>query len=78
MGVRWCVARTWGLAVRLWFLLCAGSIVAQAATQSPASDENLAQPVSLDDLIQQVLKRSPGLQAKRHAYEAARARVFSA
>ena len=78
MGVRWCVARTWGLAVRLWFLLYAGSIAAQAATQLPVSDENVAQPVSLDDLIQQALRRSPGLQAKRHAYEAARARVFSA
>lgn len=45
-----------------------------------SAEEALAQApaVTLDSLIQQVLKQSPQIQAKKRAYEAARARVMAA
>lgn len=49
-----------------------------AAPIGAAEPEPSPKTVRLDDLIQQALQRSPGLQAKRRAYEAAKTRVLAA
>lgn len=43
-----------------------------------AADEPPVQEVTLDRLLDEAIRTSPGLQAKRHAYEAARKRVLAA
>lgn len=54
-----------------------GTMVAAAA--EPVQPASLSQDtVTLDRLLDEALRNSPGLRAKQRAYEAARARVFSA
>ena len=57
-------------------LFALSSPSAQAESEHP--EEPTPQEVTLDHLIQQVLLKNPGVQAKKRAYEAARARVISA
>ena len=73
MGRRW-----WVVVASVWCVLCAGARAAQADASQQIAEEQLSQQVRLDELIWQALRRNPGLAAKRHAYEAARARVVSA
>ncbi len=60
---------------------CIVSIVVSllmVAPPVPAEETSSVRTARLDDLIQEALQRSPGLQAKRRAYEAAKARVGAA
>ncbi|HLD78541.1 MAG TPA: TolC family protein, partial [archaeon] len=52
--------------------------VATAHAQTDASAAAQAEEVTLERLIDSALTRSPGLQAKKRAYEAARGRVIAA
>jgi outer membrane protein TolC len=52
------------------------AVTADAETTLPA--EAPSQAVTLEQLIQGALRKSPGLQAKRRTYEAAQARVIAA
>ncbi|MDP3703373.1 MAG: TolC family protein [Candidatus Omnitrophota bacterium] len=52
--------------------------VASVYAQTDASAAAPAEEVTLDRLIDTALARSPGLQAKKRAYEAARSRVIAA
>ena len=69
----------------IWLTLqamsCALVLGASAAQADPAHSTAEAEPrqqVTLERLIQDALLKSPGLQAKKRAYESARAKVFSA
>ena len=67
--------------IRLLAVLPCALLIAGAAAQAGQPDtagEPPAQTVSLESLIQQALEKSPGLQAKKRAYEAARGRIISA
>lgn len=60
---------------------CGVILAAPAATASsaePSAAEAEVQDVTLERLLQEAMQRSPGLQAKKRAYEAARGRVISA
>ena len=46
--------------------------------QAAWADEPKPEPITLESLIQQVMQKSPDVQAKKRAYEAARARVIAA
>lgn len=62
-----------------WMLLPAVSVALVMGTGLvSAEDEAAPRKVTLDGLIQDTLLKSPAIQAKKHAYEAARARVLSA
>lgn len=61
-----------------WILPLAIMMLLLAVPASPAEREPLPTTVRLDDLIQEALQRSPAVQAKRRAYEAAQARVLAA
>ena len=60
----------------LWLVLAVG--VASAHAQPETSAVVPAEEVTLTSLIDAALARSPGLQAKKRAYEAARSRVIAA
>jgi len=60
----------------LWVALTVGAASAHAQTDASAAVP--AEEVTLDRLIDEALARSPGLQAKKRAYEAARSRVITA
>ena len=64
------------LAVLSWTLL--GTAVVYADRGAETLSEAPTQSVNLDSLIRQALEKSPGLQAKKRSYEAARGRVLSA
>ncbi|MBI3320871.1 MAG: hypothetical protein HYZ91_01235 [Candidatus Omnitrophica bacterium] len=51
---------------------------AAAEPNDSAAAEASVQQVSLESLVRDALRRSPGLQAKKRAYEAARGRVIAA
>ncbi len=57
-------------------LLC--SLPPAYAEPAPSANPAPAEDVTLDRLIDTALSRSPGLQAKKRAYEAARSRVIAA
>jgi len=65
----------WNVSVWVALLLIAPAGYAQP---DPSSDTIPADTVTLDNLIDAALTRSPGLQAKKRAYEAARSRVIAA
>ena len=60
----------------LWVALAVG--VASAHAQTDASAAAPTEEVTLASLIDAALVRSPGLQAKKRAYEAARSRIIAA
>jgi len=72
---RWRVMRWWFLPLG-GVLLGLGIVNAQAETK--LADSESPRPVTLQHLIQEALQQNPSIQAKKRAYEAARARVFSA
>jgi outer membrane protein TolC len=59
-------------------VLLAGALSAQATPPPDDASDAPVQSVSLEGLIRQALEKSPGLQAKKRTYEAARGRVISA
>src|SRR3989338_3616481 len=65
-----CIAGSLGVALVL------GVAAAHAQTDAPAAAP--PEEVTLERLIDSALTRSPGLQAKKRAYEAARGRVIAA
>ena len=71
---RW---NAWFLVSLIGFLL-PGAPIAHAASDSLNPQNPHVQDVTLDNLLAEALQNSPGLQAKKRAYEAARARVISA
>ncbi|MBI4342008.1 MAG: TolC family protein [Candidatus Omnitrophica bacterium] len=70
----------WGVPLMMAAMALAARLPTPPAWADSARDTATveAQRVTLDALIDQVLRQSPGLQAKRHAYEAARKRVIAA
>jgi outer membrane protein TolC len=67
------------LRVHTWFWLFAFcAVTAGGDVRVLAADQPQAVPVTLDGLVEELLDRNPAIQAKRHAYEAARARVIAA
>ena len=64
------------IAGSLGVALVLGVASADAQTEAPATAP--AEEVTLDGLLNAALARSPGLQAKKRAYEAARSRVIAA
>jgi outer membrane protein TolC len=65
------------LAALSWSLLLEVPLV-QARSERETTSGELVQYVGLEGLVQQALQKSAGLQAKKRAYEAARARTISA
>lgn len=59
----------------LMILACLGMLGGWSAF---AEETPPARSVTLETLVEDVLRQSPGVQAKRHAYEAARKRVLAA
>ena len=61
-----------------WLILPALSLLLAAGHAASADEDATPRDITLDGLIQRTLVKSPAVQAKKHAYEAAKARVFSA
>ena len=72
-------AYAWIVSLAILCIHCPPAVFAeQASLAAPAAVAPPLSAASLDRLLADVLRRNPGVQAKRRAYEAARARVLAA
>ena len=72
------VQRRQSITGHAWVVALTVLIMPSSSVRAAEPEQLKAEAVTLDELLAEAMRKSPGLQAKRHAYEAARARIFAA